>query len=474
MGELLTVHDVRRQLKCSRATVDRLVKKGEIPHRRIPGLGLRFRQEAIDLWIKEGEKKPLPPTCCYALPSLTVPAVRARNGAGGQSEMAKANSKARFNLGYGAIYQRKTKGGAVRWYMDYRDEEGKRIQKLALHAQSKEEAALALRNEVERAFARAQGIEEQKRLYFKDFAPLYLESYAKPNKRSWVCDDYCLKAHLVPYFGKWDLREITPLHIESYRAERLSTGIKKSTTNREMALLKKMFNLGIDWGYCTVNPVLKVKLFSERDNLKERVLTEPEEVVLLANCVDHLKPIIILALNTGMRRNEILSLRWDQVDFESRTMRVIRTKSGKDRLVPLNSSALAVLEERRQKAKGEIVFPSPKGGATIKAVRNGFEGACRRAGILGLRFHDLRHTFATRLIQRGADIITVQNLLGHHSVTITQRYTHSGLDRKQDAVRLLSAKAWKSAQKPDDLLRRRDTDPGNREAVPVTHNYLSN
>lgn len=375
--------------------------------------------------------------------------------------MAKAKTKSRVNFGFGAIYQRKTKDGRIRWYLDYWDEAGKRVQRVAMNAQSMEDAALALRTEVSRAFNRAHGVKELRRIVFNNFAPIYLDSYAKPNKRSWICDDYCLEAHLKPHFGKLDLREITPLDIETYRAKRLKAGVRKSTTNREMALLKKMFHLAADWGYCTENPVAKVKLFPERDNLKERVLSAEEEARLLAHCPPHLAPIVVFALNTGMRRGEILGLRWDQVDASATSVRVTRTKSGRDRIVPLNDAATGVIEAQRRKRFGNYVFPSTKGGEFMRSVAHSFARACRMAGIMGLRFHDLRHTFATRLIRKGADIITVQDLLGHHAVTVTQRYTHSGADEKRRAVEALT-------QRPENLLHSCDTRVTEKSGVHVT------
>lgn len=352
--------------------------------------------------------------------------------------MAKAKSKTRYSSVYGAIYQRKTKDGRIRWYLDYRDELGKRIQRVAVNAQTVEEADLALQIEVRRVFDRAQGVKEKKRIVFNDLAKLYLENYAKPNKRSWRCDDYCIEAHLKPYFGKLDLGAITPLDVETFRAKRLEAGIKKSTSNRELALLKRMFHLASDWGYSADNPVAKVKLFSERDNLKERVLTADEETKLLAHCAPHLLPIVVFALNTGMRRGEILGLRWDQIDASGRSARVTRTKGGRDRIVPLNDAAAGVIKVQRKTSHGSYVFPSMKGREFMRTVDHSFGRACRLAGIVGLRFHDLRHTFATRLIRRGADIITVQALLGHYAVTMTQRYTHTGADEKRRAVERLA------------------------------------
>jgi integrase len=344
---------------------------------------------------------------------------------------------------------------------------GKRIQRVAVNAQTAEEAGLALQTEVRRVFDRAQGVKEKKQIVFSDLAKLYIDNYAKSNKRSWRCDDYCIDAHLKPFFGKKDLGEISPLDVEAYRAQRLEAGIKKSTSNRELALLKRMFHLASDWGYAGGNPVTKVKLFSERDNLKERVLTADEETRLLAHCAPHLRPIVVFALNTGMRRGEILGLRWDQIDASGRSVRVTRTKGGRDRIVPLNDAAAGVVKAQRKTSHGSHVFPSMKGREFMRTVDHSFGRACRLAGIVGLRFHDLRHTFATRLIRRGADIITVQALLGHYSVTVTQRYTHSGADEKRRAVEALSRAS-------ESLLHGGDTPVTEKSGVQVTRSSAVN
>jgi excisionase family DNA binding protein len=467
---LLTVKELSSYLGVSPCTVYRMVEKGEVPLIRRQGLGLRFQKEAIDVWLDKSSKKPVPILDGSVHP-LTMPPVCHIKGShdqtGGTREMAKAKFKTRYSSVYGAIYQRKTKDGRIRWYLDYRDELGKRIQRVAVNAQTAEEAGLALQTEVRRVFDRAQGVKEKKQIVFSDLAKLYIDNYAKSNKRSWRCDDYCIDAHLKPFFGKKDLGEISPLDVEAYRAQRLEAGIKKSTSNRELALLKRMFHLASDWGYAGGNPVTKVKLFSERDNLKERVLTADEETRLLAHCAPHLRPIVVFALNTGMRRGEILGLRWDQIDASGRSVRVTRTKGGRDRIVPLNDAAAGVVKAQRKTSHGSHVFPSMKGREFMRTVDHSFGRACRLAGIVGLRFHDLRHTFATRLIRRGADIITVQALLGHYSVTVTQRYTHSGADEKRRAVEALSRAS-------ESLLHGGDTPVTEKSGVQVTRSSAVN
>jgi len=327
---------------------------------------------------------------------------------------------------------------------------------VASHAQSSDEAILALREAVAKVHAQMCGVEEKKSVRFADFAALYLENYAKPNKKSWICDRYALDAQLIPHFGKMDLREISSFHVEAYRAKRLKQGIRKSTTNREMALLKKIFNLSINWGYCELNPLLKITLFSEKDNLRERVLSPEEELPLMERLPAQIRPIVITALSTGMRKNEILNLKWENVDLESRLIRVVGTKSGKNRQIPMNERLFALFQSLKKQAPSAYVFPNPKTGKPYQGIKRSFQKACREAGIENLRFHDLRHTFGTRLIQSGADIVTVQTLLGHHSVVITQRYTHTNSEQTRQAVDLLVRHDGKKGEKGSDLLRERD------------------
>jgi len=175
---LLTVKEAASYLGVHPCTVRRLEKKGDLPSIRGRGLGIRFKKDEIDSWLEKQSTRPLPSPLDLA--GLTMPPrhtmKRSHGDTGGKSEMAKAKTQSRVNFGIGAIYPRKEKAGRIRWYLDYRDELGKRVQKLAMNAQTSEEAWLALQTEVARAFAKAQGIKEQKRIVFDDFAKLYLDN----------------------------------------------------------------------------------------------------------------------------------------------------------------------------------------------------------------------------------------------------------------------------------------------------------
>ena len=426
---------------------------------------MRFKMDDLNEWLKGGTHKPanLDP---YLLAS-PLHAIPSQQG-GIRSEMAKAKSEARLRLALGAVYPRKTKGGNIRWYLDYRDRSGKRIKELVPLAATQWEAVLALQEAVRKEFDAEYGLKRQReKTTFKELSAMYLEDYAKQNKKSWKDDQYRIEANMNPYFKDAELDDITPQRIEQYRAERLEAGVTKSTINRELTILKKMFNLAIDWNLTEQNPIVKVKLFSEKGTKKERILKADEESKLLPACPDHLKPIIIMALNTGMRRGEILNLRWRQVDLERRLVTAENTKGGQNRTIPVNGTLFHELARiKAQGGSSELVFPNPRTGRPFTELKNSFKKACRTVGIHDLRFHDLRHTFATRLIEGGVDIVTVKELLGHFSVTVTQRYTHPGQLQKKLAVDLLTAK---SAEKQAILEHRRNMKEPGAVEVPVSN-----
>jgi integrase len=326
------------------------------------------------------------------------------------------------------------------------------VREVARNAQSRAEAVLYLKEKVSEAFAQASSLHVKKQITFAELGETYLQNYAKSNKKSWKDDEYRINANLKPFFGDMLLKDVTPLKIENYRTARLESPVTKSTVNREITIMKRMFNLAIDWNFADVNPVLKIKLFSEMDTQKERILTEEEEAKLLLASPDYLRPIIVMALNTGMRRGEILNLKWNQVDLRNRQIRVEQTKSGKTRIIPINDVLLQeLLNVKAANGQSEHVFPNPKTGLPYTDVKKSFKKACGKVGIEDLRFHDLRHTFATRLLVSGVDIVTVRDLLGHFSVRITQRYIHSNQDQKREAVQKLSRKTLKQAENLEDL-----------------------
>ena len=325
---------------------------------------------------------------------------------------------------FGSVYFRLTKTGIKRWYIYYRNE-GERKRECVKGAQSRADALKVLQVRVTDSFRVKHGFKsERKKISFSDFAEMYLLSYAKVNKRSWKTDEYLLRRLKSTFKGK-EIHEVNSLMIENFRSSILSDGAAKSTANRYVALLKVMFNRAIDWNYLDSNPAKKVKLFSETENLRERILSFDDEEALIGVASGHLRSMIIVGLNTGMRRNEILKLKWEQVDFVMMLVKVENTKSGKPRIIPVNRRLFIELDGlKRKNGISSFVFLNPKTGLPFTDVKKAFHSAVKQAKIGSLRFHDLRHTFASRLVAAGVDLITVKELLGHHSVRVTERYTH--------------------------------------------------
>lgn len=267
---------------------------------------------------------------------------------------------------------------------------------------------------------------------FEDFVQNYIK-YARMNKRSWTRDVQSI-GFLSRHFSKRRLNQISPDMLEGYKMDRCKE-VKPPTVNRELACLKHMFNLAMDWGKANSNPVEKVKFFrEERHNL--RWLTPEEEEKLLPACASHLRPIVVVAIYTGMRKSEIMNLTWDEVDLTNGVISINRTKTLVGRKIWMNKTVKEILISlKMDNPKGKYVFGD--GYELIGNFKTAWNAAIRRAGIAHIRFHDLRHTFGTRLAMKGVDIKTIMELMGHKTISTTLRYMHSSQGHKKEAVDLL-------------------------------------
>jgi|SRR3989339_21132 len=318
------------------------------------------------------------------------------------------------------------------WCMDYRDATGHRKQVRAGRTKTLAEAVLAKRLD-EVVKENLYGRPAISKVKLEEFGKEYLEKYAKVNKRSWGRDRISI-AHLNKFFDGKSLSEITPKDIESYKVHR-QTSVGKTTINRELACLKCMFNQSIKWGYMKENPVRSVSLFKE-NNQRVRYLEPQERDRLLAYCPAHLKPIVITALNTGLRRSELLNLTWADIDFDRHLIRVRQSKTGEPRYIPINNLLTETLQDVTKRINSPYIF-GDESGTPYKSVRKSFDNALKKAGIKDFHFHDLRHCFASYLIMAGVDLRTVQELMGHKTITMTLRYTHLSPSHKQAAVNKL-------------------------------------
>ncbi len=259
----------------------------------------------------------------------------------------------------------------------------------------------------------------------------------KASQRSYVGYVKRLRA----FFGDGtSLADITPRLIVEYKNHLFAEKLAPASVNRHLATLKKAFNLAVrEWEWCQRNPVLSVSMERE-NNGRDRWLTVEEEGRLLAACGPWLRDLVQFALGTGMRMGEILSLSWRGVDLIRRTAMVFQSKNGERRTIPVNQTVLHILKERGtlRSLRTDVVFPSkthtPLEGGHL---RRAFRVALKKAKIEDFRFHDLRHTFATRLVQAGVELYKVQRLLGHKSPMMTQRYAHHYPESLREGVEIL-------------------------------------
>lgn len=281
---------------------------------------------------------------------------------------------------------------------------------------------------------------EGARRTFREMLERFTKEHAPKVSRNMQKSYTTSAKHLLSFFGESRLSAITPKAVNDYKVSRKALDKKPSTINKELAMLSKTFNLAVkEWEWLKENPCLKIPKERE-NNQRERWLTEDEEKRLLENSSEWLKDIILFDLHSGLRQDELLSLAWDRVDLFRKVIIIQESKNGKPRTIPLNRIALDILMEKAKvmNLKSGLVFPSHTMTKIERTnLRKSFILALEKAGIQNFRFHDLRHTFATRLAQRGIDIYKISKLLGHCDIHMTQRYAHHCPESLRDGIEVL-------------------------------------
>lgn len=261
---------------------------------------------------------------------------------------------------------------------------------------------------------------------FNDFIAEFV-SYARDIKqnRAWEDAQDCVKS-FARFFGNKKLSEINSADIEDYKRIRTREGRKPATINKELAFVRHLFNYAKRCKkFYGDNPVSLSGLLSV-NNQKTRVITPEEEALLFANAGEPLKSMIRISLLTGLRLNSIRTLKWGCVDLKTNTITIeaFYSKNKRTQVLPISNALRKILLEARLKSGGsEYVFPEAM-VFTRKGITLRFRMLCKKLGIQGVRFHDLRHTAATRMIESGVNIVAVSKILGHSTLQMTMRYSH--------------------------------------------------
>lgn len=314
----------------------------------------------------------------------------------------------------------------------------------------------------------------EKPITLGEFIADHFADWAKAHQKQGQATIDALQAVYGALYDR-DLRAVSAFDIERIKAGRLKAGRKPATVNRDLDRIRKVYSCAVEWGFLAAHPLKSVKRAKGVDNGRVRYLTADEERRLreaLAareaerrasrerhnkwhaargsgghpqwpadGFTDHLMPLVLLAMNTGLRRGELFGLMWGDVNLPSALLTVTagNAKSRKARHVPLNAEALDVLKRWKGQDDGEgLVFPGA-GGARLTNVNKSWAGLVEDAALPGFRFHDLRHDFASKLVMAGVDLNTVRELLGHADIAMTLRYSHLAPAKLADAVAKLGA-----------------------------------
>jgi len=338
------------------------------------------------------------------------------------------------------------------WWIRYAGPDGKIIRESSGSTKFRDAEAMLIQR---RQMAKEGKEPEVKRIanyLFNELAEQYLEWSQR--QRSFRSKRLFVK-QLQEEFGNLPLRRFNTMLLEQFQSKRLQKGNKPATANRLLATLKHMFTKAVEWNLVeeeVLKRIRKVRLLEE-NNRRLRYLTPEECQELIRACDPHLRPIVVTALNSGMRKSEVLNLRWENVDLQNGFILLDQTKNGERREIPINATLretlMGLFIGRAKRIDIPWVFYDPVTGKPYQSVKRSFASACRRAGIKDFTFHCLRHTFASHLVMAGVDLTTVKELLGHKNLTMTLRYAHLAPSHKVNAVNALDGKLNPDVRYPD-------------------------
>ncbi len=283
-------------------------------------------------------------------------------------------------------------------------------------------------------------------LTYAEFFEGHYLPHVKLRKRSWDRDEELYRLRVKAAFGDRRLNAVTRHQVQTFHSSLAEEGLAAATANHHLKLIRQSLNLARQWGMLeTENPAARVPMLLE-DNRVENYLDDEQLARLLKVLrTDHNRPVCRVALfllSTGCRLNEALSATWGDVDVERRvfTVRATNSKSRKIRSVPLNDAAVDVLAQLDRREDGDPIFVSGRTGEAFTTIAKQWDRIRKLAGLPKLRLHDLRHQFASFLVNDGRTLYEVQAILGHSSSKVTERYSHLSTKTLQQAAASASGK----------------------------------
>jgi integrase len=347
------------------------------------------------------------------------------------------------------------KTGKTSWQIDYLEPDGRRIRetfKKKKDAVAEHSKVVSLKSE-----GRFFDAKQECKTTLNELTEIYSENYQHQSNFRYAKKSYL--ENFKKFFGEDTLlSNIRYVDLETYRNQlkrKPVTSIKNSrkktirfradaSVNREMSCLQHLFTKAVEWELIEQSPFTRGRSLKLKENNKRmRFLNEDEIQALLDACPEYLKWIVETAILAGMRKSELLNLRWD--DIRGGFIYLQETKTMEPRQIPVSDDLDSVFREIRQEhhLKSEFIFTHY--GRRVRDIDYGFRGAVRRAGIEDFKFHDLRHTFASQVLLHGGSLKDIQELLGHKSMDMTLRYSHLSQEHKLQAVNRLNGLTKRNA-----------------------------
>ncbi len=336
----------------------------------------------------------------------------------------------------GSIYQKTDRKGRKIYYIDYRVNGIRRRERVGYSRKEAKEALESRLTDIRRQ--RFDRIFTEPLYTLSEIRDQYLR-YSKTVKSlsTYERDTGVVDRLLMPLCGKTSLNRITPQQVEEYRSNRSAEGVAPATINKEVQVLKHIVKKAVEWGKVNTNHIANVKPLKTPPGLVK--FLQLEEIPKLVDaCPGWLRPIVLVGMNTGLRRGEILGLQKRNIDKKNRLITVEITKNNERKTLPMNDIVCEVIDGLPARIDTQYLFADKKGKPlSPHKVSMAFKRACRKAGVEDFRLHDLRHHFASYLTMAGQNQRTVQELLGHKDPKMTMRYSHLSSEHLRTAVKSL-------------------------------------